>query len=68
MVDGVVPDIQVGRVTDGPLETRISVRGGNIVMQYVKGARGWEVVYSVKSATLLLDVLMQAIGTASGRG
>ena len=67
-IQDVVPDLIVGRMIHGSLQTQVSVRGGNIVLGYANKGRGFEVAYSPKAMEQFNDIVSQAVKVAKGQG
>lgn len=64
------PDVLVGSMVEGPLSTKISVRGGNIVLGYFNAytLKGVEVTYSPGAIQKFNDLLSTAVRVSQGRG
>lgn len=63
------PDVVVGRMIEGSLQSQVSIRGGNVIVAYSNSVklRGFELGYSPKRATELAEMLLEAVRVAEGR-
>lgn len=69
-ISNVARDIVTGRITEGSLQTQISIRGETIILGYSNTAtmRGFEVSYSPKALGQLIELLMKTATVVQGRG
>lgn len=62
-------DTVIGRMSEGSLQTQVSVRNGNVVLGYSnpKTRRGFEVAYSPKAMREFADMCVSAAKVAEGK-
>lgn len=69
IVEQLKPDIVVGRMVEGMLQSQVSVRNGNVVLGFSNPAtkRGFEVAFSPKAMREFADVCEAAAKVAEGK-